>query len=319
MIHESINLRHWTRTFPLATMRDIARDFFREHPDKLRVSGPVDLDTFDVLGHLWPVGDDIVGPYELAQMEQRRQEVFGEGVPGPAIPVDLFALAAGEPANRAATKIGGLPYWPRDLPWPQTLDGRAMTFVCQFCFVDSFDLVGDDLPGEVLLVFIDRDGFYQPRHDEETGALIPSVGLVWLDLDEERLVERHHLPDTGWRIRPLYGIRHRTWDYPEVERRRDAGQFDWTGLGVLHGLKIGGRPFWCGEPPEVAARYLASVPSVLPLDGMPYPFVNVLDSLPPRQPAGDDLLVWGRGGQLNLFLQPATADQPAETLYLWDE
>ena len=52
----------------------------------------------------------------------------------------------------SVTKVAGLPYRAAGLPWPLTDDGRPMTFLAQFCFEESRDLVGK-LPGDVLLIF----------------------------------------------------------------------------------------------------------------------------------------------------------------------
>lgn len=78
------------------------------------------------------------------------------------IPTDMFLWGRGEAPDPRMTKIGGVPYLPRDTPWPQHR-GRPLTFVAQFGFHDSRDLVSK-LPGDVLLVFApDRDALLDAR------------------------------------------------------------------------------------------------------------------------------------------------------------
>ncbi|NQT13137.1 MAG: DUF1963 domain-containing protein [Planctomycetes bacterium] len=102
-------------------------------------------------------GTEITSPSDICINERLRAEVREQVDWGPAVPVDVFVMATGEPRDRHVTKIGGLPYRPASKPWPKSQDRQPMTFLAQFCFADSKDLVGD-LPGEVLLVFASPEG-----------------------------------------------------------------------------------------------------------------------------------------------------------------
>src|SRR5262245_46005232 len=111
-------------------------------------------------------GRSIIGPGSLALVEQCRAAIqqrpnlgiFSEGSVrqktnlGRTKPVDVFVLAKGEPPVRDATKIGGVPYRPRAKPWPLTPDGKPATFLAQFNFMQSRDILSS-LPGDILLMF----------------------------------------------------------------------------------------------------------------------------------------------------------------------
>jgi hypothetical protein len=101
--------------------------------------------------------DIITSPCHLCNNEQLRQELDGSQEWGRSVPVDVFVMAQGEPENRYATKIAGLPYRPANLGWPLDEAGDPLLFLAQFNFLDSRDIV-PDLPNELLLIFIGNDG-----------------------------------------------------------------------------------------------------------------------------------------------------------------
>ncbi len=61
------------------------------------------------------------GPLPIAYVEQIRAELKKRGGDlGEAIPVDLCIWNVGDTLKREVTKIGGVPYWPANEPWPIT-------------------------------------------------------------------------------------------------------------------------------------------------------------------------------------------------------
>src|SRR5690348_4120854 len=49
----------------------------------------------------------------------------------------IFTFSRQEPADRMATRIGGLPYWPRERPWPICKEcRRPLVFAAQLDFRD---------------------------------------------------------------------------------------------------------------------------------------------------------------------------------------
>ena len=127
MIHSTVDAAYFTDLFALDRLR-------RDEKDEL----------------LLPAGEIITSPYHIAVVEQLRGELLRD-LPAPdSLPVDVFISAQGEPANRATTKMGGLPYWPAREDWPVNEYDSFLTFVGQLCFSDSQDIL-PPLPGDILL------------------------------------------------------------------------------------------------------------------------------------------------------------------------
>jgi hypothetical protein len=110
-------------------------------------------------------------------------------------PTDQIFFIAAEPADRSVTKVAGLPYRAAGLPWPRTDDGRPMTFLAQFCFAESRDLVGK-LPGDLLLIFAEgRDAYLPDPYDS-------SLRFEWHPLGVRDLVGAEAIPELAWKLRP---------------------------------------------------------------------------------------------------------------------
>ena len=147
-------------------------------------------------------GNDITSPCDICYNELLRRGMKDEFDWGEPVPVDIFVHSIGEPENRYATKIGGLPFRSAELPWPETASGRSMALIAQFNFTNSKDLVGQ-LPGDLLLVFgDDTDGPIDPLHFE------------WQNLGQNDLVTQ--LPSDSMAISPCFGNRCRTESFPNA-------------------------------------------------------------------------------------------------------
>jgi len=222
----------------------------------------------------------------------------------PTFPTDVFVFAKGEPRDRGVTKVGGLPFWPREKDWPFGKSGKPMDFVAQFCFADSTDLF-DALPGDLLLIF--ADGVYLKDWDEgDTGAL----RFEWFKRSHINLIEAADIPKTRWEIIPVYGEIHRTIDYLigsiwerewwSILLRKSKSPSDFiSGLGarsalekayhqswcvaMIEGTKIRGIPRWIQTAEGIPGRFLCALGSILPayqtsedhIVHRPYPFTNV--------------------------------------------
>lgn len=325
MIHERFDLEYWKRIFPLDRLRREARAYFEQHPRRLGYEVK-DPETFDYLAVRWRAGSMITGPSQVAIMEQWRDQEFPAGLPGPRLPTDIFVFAEGEAPRREVTKAGGLPYRSAGRPWPHAPSGRPMTFVTQFCFADSFDLVGP-LPGDILLVFVDKESFGRASDD--------SVILEWVNLGEPNLVEQADIPVTDWEIVPCYAAIHRSWDLPLVDwcsldeipddvRHQYMGnpttvhtdqttaipEPRFTPYGILEATKIGGLPFWTQDAPAWD-RHLCTSSSIWPLDGAPFPLLNITGPITWDQRHAYKGLLWGDVGQLNICVD-------AEGKLRWD-
>jgi len=63
-------------------------------------------------------GGDITSPGDICNIEWLRRGMVDQYDWGQPVPVDVFVMSKGEPANRHATKIGGLPYRREIFPGP---------------------------------------------------------------------------------------------------------------------------------------------------------------------------------------------------------
>jgi len=213
-------------------------------------------------------GEHITSPYDIVVIEAIRERVLKDQHVGATVLTDVCIFAKGEPANRAITKIGGLPYWPADKPWPCGVAGNPMTFVAQFNFADSLELTGQ-LPGDILVFFADAETGASDGYIEEGGAY-----FAWFQLDHQfKVID--HVPETGWQIDPCYAVLYRTVDYPEVES--DAFEaYDAPDLiPCLEATKIGGTPLWVQYDEDLPGRFLCALCSIQPAFEQPYPYINV--------------------------------------------
>ena len=214
-IHERFDLDDWSKRFPLSGLVQ-------------------DSD----------VATALTGPLPVAYIEQARAEVVRAGADlGKPVPADLCVWRVGDTRRRAVTKIGGVPYWPAAEPWPTTVDDEPYTFVAQFCFADSRDLL-PRLPGDILSVLA-SDTDYQ------------LLELRWFELGEgeAHLLPAGRVPAPRWPIQPCHAVLHRTAEYPEA--RYELFQKYPYPLGLwarrlIDGSKIGGEWVSRGELPNPA-------------------------------------------------------------------
>lgn len=300
MVHERVEIRKWTGLYPLEQLREEAVCFVEQrraespnnYPDAAAVANHVKL--------MSPGGEIVTSPFHIAVVEQLRAEAFS-GSRFSKVPTDVFVFAKGEPQNRAVTKVGGLPFWPRSRAWPKGESKQPLSFVAQVCFADSKDLVGD-LPGDVMLIF--ADGIYgEDWSDEDSEAL----RFEWVRTTETDLIRQSEIPKARWQLLPCYGAIHRTLDFVDayesvVDRYNQPYCVD-----VIEGTKIGGLPRWIQEEAELPGRFLCALGSIQPESKRPYPFINVEQPFDywsaERRKERDLFLMWGDVGSLYVFLE----------------
>ena len=235
-------------------------------------------------------GGFVSTPESLVMIEQIRALANAPDL-GPRILCDVFVLGSGEPPEPSVTKIAGRPFRPFSRAWPVGNQGRPMTFVVQFNFCGSGDIVGT-LPGDVLLVFAADDDICSDDPQEK-------LHFEWYPVDiNERLLCSEEMLETAWSIRPSYGVRYRTCDY--------AGRRAWdallrvldpdkvtqqgvegitSGLDRLCALKIGGLPVSrrggkYKDPSPWGGSFLASASTAWPSLGRPFPWINQESPIP---------------------------------------
>lgn len=251
----------------------------------------------EVHGHY--SGDDITSPCDICNNEWLRRGLIDEYDWGESVPVDIFVMSFGEPENRFATKIGGLPYRDESVPWPQTSSGRSMALLAQFNFSNSHDIVGD-LPAELLLVFgDDSEGLPQPMHFE------------WQPLGLENLVRV--IPSDAMEISPCFGNICRTVSFPNAVQKTDSeypqchGKDVWSSYWIpsYQATQIGRAPFFI-QPGDDEGRgvLLCTIASVQPDAHRNFPWVNVEEPLcaPGEWRFGGTNLMIGDLGCIHIFI-----------------
>jgi hypothetical protein len=191
-------------------------------------------------------------------------------------------MAEGEPPDRHATKIGGLPYWPSKTQWPTVKDGKPMSFLSQINFADSRDIMGE-LPGDVLLIFTpDSDGYIETLH------------FGWQPLGLTNLILDDALPHQRWRPDPCYGHIFRTVSYPQAKRKKEfeesyyprcLGLEIWSEflLPQYQATQIGSAPYFIQDgDDQLPGRLLCAISSVGPDPHKPYPWINHPEPLMPE-------------------------------------
>lgn len=214
----------------------------------------------------------IVGPHDLHVLHELRRL---HHLTGPhARPTDLFVWATGEPPHRAMTKLGGVPFLPAAMAWPER-DGTTADFCAQLNFADSRDLV-PELPGDVLLVF----RFHDLDHSSWSREL---YDFRWVSLREPEPIAPaavRHSRNGGRDPGPvLHGYRVRTVDLPDqVERIRNDPSLPSCSLHHSEATKIGGAATDAQslQQPEVPEdhRFLGQITGVWPAVGVPWPSVD---------------------------------------------
>lgn len=179
-LHPQLDLAHWCRVAPFPPPRPWWRRWL-----------PAD----EVPEILW-------SPVDIAAIEQHRRV---DPPSGRTTPADWFVWSTQPAVHPFLTKLGGIPHREAALPWPHDAQGRPRTFVGQICFLDSLDIVGDGLPGDVLLVFGDGES--------EVGTL--DFHLEWSrrELRAPTLIDA--VPRQHARVPTLSGVRHRTLEDTE--------------------------------------------------------------------------------------------------------
>lgn len=239
-----------------------------------------------------------VGPYDFVASERRRSRCRVAEYSSEKCLTDTFVWARGEPDVRSVTKVGGLPYRPESLRWPKMSEtGAPMTFLAQFSFSGSKDLVGD-LPGEVLLVFA----------EDETFGSRDALRFEWHALGIEHLVSTADLPSSSWEFATCFGYRCRLTDYACTPKTLDEQSYDFATALAHSGTKIGGRPYFLREREEPGyaggfnhpkGRFIAQLADILPSSVSPYPWINC----PDPEPGGDETrLTLVDGALIHLFV-----------------
>jgi hypothetical protein len=228
--------------------------------------------------HQWHYSGEIIcGPCDLCNNEHLRRMLVDQIHWGPPILTDIFVMAKGEPDLRHVTKLGGLPHRPRDLPWPKTSYGNPMTFLGQFCFLDSLDLAGP-IPNDILLIFLDS-----------RNEIPEKLYFEWYPFGIPDLITAAEIPKQPYAFASCYGHICRVQNFsnalPDPFIRDEKVEI--CGMEVLslywiyqyQGTQIGTAPFYVQGNPGLPGRPLCSISTAVPADGVPFPWVNHADPI----------------------------------------
>jgi hypothetical protein len=214
-----------------------------------------------------------------------RQPVVNRLDSSDAVPADIFLWQV-QPTKPWLTKLGGTPYWPQGKPWPTNPStDTPFTFIAQFCFLDSLDLLPPDLPGDLLTVFF--------KNAEAPFDSQSSIRFEWLRIAECKPSPQDDCPRPSFKVPELFGVRYRGSEYPQAVdefEKIDCGQSYL--LAVSQSTKIGTEAWWIQGMPDVPEEcHLIATLNSLELVSMKeprrWPLID-LEVLPPTQKSKHD-------------------------------
>jgi uncharacterized protein YwqG len=204
-------------------------------------------------------GKMITSP-EGAAIVERIRRATPAAILGRAVPGDIFIMAAGEPERPYITKAGGVPYFRKQDEWPRAQDGSFMSFICQFCFLDSGDLFKRKLPGDVLQMFVADETEW--AHSEDPHM----VKMRWVDVSPlDKPIGEAQMPVPPTNLAPCHGHIYRGMDYPDCpdEYFRKQGRWSEFLIPVAQATRIGGIPYFIqSDPREEGEEIIAVLNSV---------------------------------------------------------
>jgi uncharacterized protein YwqG len=143
--------------------------------------------------------------------------------------------------------------------------------LAQFNFADSIDIIGDDLPGTVLLLLTDSKDDWLWGDD--------GLSFHWVSVDitpAKNLIVPSAIGSSG----PFYGAIHRSADYPEAgDAAYELDMSQNYNLPILNGTKIGGLPHFIQSGTDTDNYFLCQLGSIQAAPYAPYPWVNQRDPL----------------------------------------
>jgi hypothetical protein len=273
MHHPVVDFAKWRRLFPIETFekKDGPRQF-----SSTKKGAPLDL---------WKArGTIVTSPSDLCQIELVRERVRTKHDLGRAVPVDTFIWRHGAPDKPYLTKIGGVPHREKTLPWPTDQKGNPYTFVAQFCFLDSKDIVSSQLPADIMLIFFrDSESYFGEPQD---------VHIEWSSQSLHEPMTKADCPTPRFPVPELTGEIHRCNEYPDSwDVFEQQGHYQMYLFVTSQSTKIGRETFVIqNDPRENGQEFFCALNSIQP--SRKWPFTNMED-LPDDPMESDDNYGWG--------------------------
>ncbi len=233
-------------------------------------------------------GKIITSPAHLCEIELVRKRYEKDRDLGRAVPVDIFLWSTEPPIKPYLTKIGGVPHRESTAPWP-TDASKPFTFVAQFCFADSRDIVSDRIPNDVMLIFFkNADALYEED----------SIHVEWSSIRLDSPITADQCPPPSFTVPKLSGHIYRTNEYPESwSVFEQAGHGQCYLFPTTQSTKIGRETFFTqNDPRGPTDELLCALNSVHPTTyppGAKWPFIG-LETLPDDWNKPDDDYEWGK-------------------------
>jgi hypothetical protein len=271
--HPAFDFAKWRTVFPIETFER------KEGPHQFSSTKKGDpLDLWKATGTI------ISSPADLCEVELVRERVAKKRNLGRSVPVDTFIWRHGMPDKPYLTKIGGVPHREKSLPWPTDQKGKPYTFVAQFCFLDSRDIVSHKLPGDVMLVFFKDSNSYSGEPDD--------VRIEWASQTLKEPVSKNDCPKPGFPVPELAGEIYRCNEYPDSsEIFEQEGHNEAYLLAASQSTKIGRETFVIqNDPRKRGQEFICALNSVQP--SKKWPFTN-MEQFPPSEQKVDEHYGWG--------------------------
>ena len=275
--HPPVDFDYWSTVFPLSPLE--------------QTSGPRRFPTpasGDSLDRWKKMGESITSPAQLCKIELVRKAYAESRDLGPAVPVDIFLWSVDPPEKPYLTKLGGTPHRESTKPWPSS-KGRPFTFVAQFCFADSRDIVSDKIPDDVMLIFFkNANALYE----------VDSVHVEWSSIELDSPLTADDCPAPSFTVPRLSGHIYRTNEYPaSQEVFEQAGYRSGYLFATTQSTKIGRETFFTQlDPRGPEQELLCALNSIHPNRyprGAKWPFIG-LETLPDDWKQPDDEYEWGK-------------------------
>lgn len=255
--HPVVDIEHWCKLFPI--------EVFEKKEGPRHFDSTESGDSLD----LWKAqGCFLNGPKDVACIEQVRRRVRGKHSLGRAVPVDIFIWAKGSARYPYLTKVGGVPYREADLPWPKDKNGKPYTFVAQWCFLDSRDIVSSRLGGDILLMFFrDAESYF----DDD------GVYFEWSVEKLQKPMSMRDVPPASFPVPEMAGQIWRTEEYPDaIDIFEKEGHYEPWLFATTQSTKIGRTTWYIQQDPTKPGEELLCTFNSFQLADT-WPFVNIAD------------------------------------------
>lgn len=275
--HPQVDIKKWANIFPIEAFE--------------KTDGPRRFDTTrpnDPLDRWKASGSIITSPAHLCEIELVRYRTALQHDLGEAVPVDIFLWRTGAPEKPYLTKLGGVPHREADRPWPTSAVETPFTFVAQFCFLDSKEIISDKLPGDVMLVFFKDHQSHSGYPDD--------VHIEWSNVELKKPLTAADCPKPRFPVPELSGVIYRCNEYPDSrDVFKKEGHNECYLFSTSQSTKIGRETYFIQRDPrgfKLNRELFCALNSIHPSEK--WPFTN-LKTLPkePKQTDGD-VHGWGK-------------------------